>query len=190
MKKVLFLLLISIVSNNLFSQEQNPASVEKSIFGIQTGFLGIWVHNESRLSNEIALRSEIGFNASIFDGTFYPKTGFLMTPVISIEPRWYYSLQKRAKKSRNISNNSANYLSLESSFNPNWFVISNYDSIETVNQLSVIPTWGIKRAIGKHFNYETGIGIGYTYYFAKSEGYAENVDGVIVKLQLRIGYTF
>jgi hypothetical protein len=27
-----------------------------------------------------------------------------------------------------------------------------------VNQISIIPTWGIKRNIGNHFTYETGIG--------------------------------
>ncbi|WP_344714740.1 hypothetical protein [Winogradskyella damuponensis] len=36
-------------------------SVEKSIFGLQTGVLGIWAYNEAKLSNTIALRTEHGF---------------------------------------------------------------------------------------------------------------------------------
>jgi hypothetical protein len=33
--------------------------VEKT-FSIQTGLAGIWINNETKLSNSIALRSEIG----------------------------------------------------------------------------------------------------------------------------------
>lgn len=59
MKKVLLILLITNLS---FSQDQPIARVEKSIFGIQTGFFGVWIHNESRLTKEISLRSEIGLS--------------------------------------------------------------------------------------------------------------------------------
>ena len=59
-----------------------------------------------------------------------------------------------------------------------------------VNQVSIIPTWGIKRNIGKHFTYETGIGLGYRYYFAKSEGYAKNESSGALNLHLRVGYRF
>ena len=45
------------------------ASVEESIFGIQTGILGIWAHNESKLGNSIALRTELGLDAGIFGGS-------------------------------------------------------------------------------------------------------------------------
>jgi len=38
--------------------------------GIQTGFLGIWVHNESKLSNTISLRSELGFDSGFWGGDF------------------------------------------------------------------------------------------------------------------------
>ena len=165
-------------------------SVEKSIYGIQTGFLGVWVHNESRLTNEISLRSEIGFDSGIFGGSFYDKTGFLMTPVITLEPKWYYNLEKRNSKSKNIKNNSGNFIGLKTSYNPDWFVISNYDNIRVVNQISIIPKWGIRRNIGNHFNFEAGIGLGYRYIFAKSAGYLTNESEATLDLHLRIGYTF
>ena len=97
MKKTIWSLVVLCFSITLKSQN---ASVEKSVFGIQTGFLGIWVHNESKLSNQIALRSEIGFDSGIWGGDFYDKTGFLMTPVITAEPRWYYNLNTRVSKSK------------------------------------------------------------------------------------------
>ncbi len=187
MRKILFTLLFFGLT--LTAKSQN-ASVEKSTFGIQTGILGIWVHNESKLSNQVVLRSEIGFDSGIWGGTFYDKTGFLLAPVITLEPRWYYNLNKRLKKERRIDGNSGNFISLKTSFHPDWFVISNYDNLRIVSDISIVPTWGIRRNIGNHFTYETGFGVGYVYYFAKDAGFSENKSDVTVNLHLRIGYKF
>ena len=180
---------LSICLFTIFTKAQD-ASVEKSTYGIQAGILGIWAHREVKLTNEIALRAEIGMDAGFFGGSFYPKNGYLMTPVMTLEPRWYYNLDKRVSKSKNISGNSGNFLTLQTSYHPNWFVISKYDNIEIANQISIIPTWGLKRNIGKHFTYETGIGIGYRYIFAKSVGYLENQSETALNLHLRLGYRF
>ncbi len=163
------------------------ASVEKSTYGIQTGLLGVWVHNESKLSNQIALRSEIGLDSGIFGGSFYDNTGFLLTPVITIEPRWYYNLNKRVAKDRRIDGNSGNFVSIKTSYNPDWFVISNYDNLRVINQISITPTWAIRRNIGNHFTYETGIGLGYRYYFAEN---IKNKGEANLNLHLRLGYRF
>ncbi len=187
MKKI-FLILI-FCGWTLIAKSQD-ASVEKSTYGMQIGFLGIWGHNEAQLSNQIALRSEIGMVAGFWSGNFYSKKGYLMTPVLKLEPRWYYNLNKRVSKSRNISGNSGNFLTVQASYYPNWFVISNYDNIEVADQISIIPTWGIKRNFGNHFTYETAIGIGYRYVFAEGIGYLENFEEVAVNLHLRIGYRF
>ncbi|MDT0689071.1 hypothetical protein RM549_04695 [Salegentibacter sp. F188] len=187
MKKIL--LTLTFCSLTLITKSQN-ASVEQSTYGIQTGVLGIWFHNETKLCDQIALRSELGLDSGIFGGMFYDGVGFLMAPVITLEPRWYYNLNKRISKSRNIEGNSGNFVSLKTSYNPDWFVISNYDNINVINQVSVIPTWGIKRNLGRHFTYEAGFGVGYRYTFAKSAGYLENEGEAAVNLHLRIGYRF
>lgn len=170
--------------------KSQTASVEKSTYGIQTGFLGIWAHNESKLTNSIALRTEIGFDSGIWGGSFYDGTGFLMTPVITLEPRLYYNLNKRVKKSRLIDGNSGNFISLKTSYHPDWFIISNTDNVSIISDISIVPTWGIRRNIGKHFTYETGIGIGYRYIFAKQAGFSENEGEATANLHLRIGYRF
>ncbi|AOW08433.1 hypothetical protein [Flavobacterium gilvum] len=184
-----FLLAIALCGLTITVKSQN-ASVEKSTFGIQTGLLGLWVHNETKLTNQIALRSELGLDSGIWGGDFYDKTGFSMTPVITAEPRWYYNLNKRENKSKRVDGNSGNFISLKTSYHPDWFVISNYDNVNIISDISIIPTWGIRRNIGKHFNYETGIGIGYQYIFAKQAGYLENESNTILNLHLRIGYRF
>lgn len=191
MRKILTLSLI-ICATYVNAQEtpKTDVSVEKSVFGIQTGFLGIWVNNESRLSNTISLKSELGFDAGLWGGSFYDGTGFLLTPVLTIEPRLYYNLKKRVSKSRLIKNNSGNFISLKTSLHPDWFVISNYEGLRVISDLSIVPTWGIRRHIGRHFNYEAGIGLGYRYIFAKRAGYAKDESDVATNLNLRVGYTF
>ena len=185
MKKFLLLILLA---SPAFAMAQ--ATVEKSIFTIQTGTLGIWLSNESRLSNSIALRTEAGLDAGVFMGGIYDNVGFLLTPVITLEPRWYYNLSKREAKSKNISGNSGNFLSVKTSYNPDWFIISADDNIMVIDQISVIPTWGIRRMAGKHFNYEAGFGIGYRHIFVGNTGYTGDQDEAAVNLHLRIGYKF
>ncbi|UMB54921.1 hypothetical protein MKD41_05465 [Lutibacter sp. A64] len=187
MKKIIFTL---VFCGLCFIVNSQTVSVEKSIYGIQSGFLGIWGHNESKLSNNIALRTELGLDAGIWGGDFYDNNGFLMIPVLTLEPRLYYNLKKRVKKSRKIAGNSGNFISLKTSYHPSWFEISNYNNIKIVSDISVVPTWGIRRNIGNHFLYETGIGIGYIYYFAKNAGFLENEGEVAVNLHVRIGYRF
>ncbi len=177
-KYILILLTLLITS---FVKSQN-ISVEKSIFGIQTGILGLWVHNEYGLTNTIALRSEIGF-----DGGFRISGSteiYALTPILKVEPRWYYNLKKRSQKGKNISKNSGNFIAVNFSYLPNWFVISNNNNTYTPDQVSIIPKWAIRRVIGKHFVYETGFGIGFAHEFES------NTSGTTVDLHLRIGYTF
>ena len=171
-----------------FSFAQN-STIEKSISGVQIGLLGTEIYNEIRVSNKIALRSQFGLNAVIFGGSIYKKTGFILYPELSIESKWYYNLDKRVKKNKNIKNNGANFYSLNIKYSPNWFVISNYDNIEVYNTLSLIPTWGFRRNFSKNFNYEFRIGLGYGVSYRDSE-YLENVKGAIVDLGFKIGYDF
>jgi len=187
MRTTFFALLLCVFT--LTTTAQN-ASVEQSTFGIQTGFLGAWVHNETKLTNQIVLRSELGLDTGIWGGSYYNKTGYVLAPVITLGPRWYYNLNKRTEKDRRIDGNSGNFITLKTSYHPDWFVISNYENVRIVSDISIVPTWGIRRNVGNHFTYETGIGIGYVYYLAKNAGYRDNESDVAVNLHLRVGYRF
>lgn len=190
-----FLSALTIFTIVSVSQAQD-ISVEKSIFGVQTGFLGAWVHNEAKLTNSIALRSEIGLDFGFRISNFYTDDGdkefdFLLVPVINLEPRWYYNLNKRKQKSKNISNNSGNFLSLKTSYLPGLFVISDVENAKGVSSISAIPTWGIRRSLGKHFNFETGFGLGVTHFFNRRYTLLDSYQTVLsANLHLRIGYQF
>ncbi len=183
---VLFLITISLHCN------AQDVSVEKSIFGIQTGLIGVWVNNESRLSKQFTLRNEIGLElGAVMLGTnTNNKTVSVIAPVISTEPRWYYNLGKRFAKGKNIRNNSGNLFSFKVNYIPDWFLITNEKNINVVNQLYLIPEWGIRRVYGKHFTFETGFGVGPVLYFGKNSESVINKEHVFVDLHLRVGYTF
>ena len=112
-----------------------------------------------------------------------------MTPVLTLEPRWYYNLDKGTSKSRPIFGNIGNFVSLKTSYHPDWFVISNSGNVGIISDISITPTWGIRRTLGGNFNYEIGIGIGYGHLFAKQAGYRYN-ESEAANLHLRIGYRF
>ena len=188
MKKALLILTFGALGLIGKSQE---ASVEKSTFGVQTGVLGVWAYNEVKLSNAIALRTELGFDFGIWETTYYDDydSPFILTPVIVIEPRYYHNLKKRADNSKRIDGNSGNFIALKTSYHPE-LALFNTDDAPVVSDLAIIPTYGIRRNLGAHFNYEAGIGVGYSYTFAESAGYSEDESGFELNMHLRIGYRF
>ncbi len=185
MKKVF--LTLTLCGLALIAKSQNT-SVEKSTYGLQTGVLGLWVYNEAKLTNTIALRTELGFDFGIWETTFYDDAPFLLTPVIVIEPRYYYNLKKRSEKSKRTDGNSGNFIALKMGYHPEWFVLFNPDDVPVVRDFSIIPTWGIRRNIGEHFNFEAGIGAGYSYTYAERAGYSKDKSEMELNMHLRIGY--
>ncbi len=186
MKKIV--LILSLCGLTLIAKSQNT-SVEKSTFGLQTGVLGTWIYNEARLSNSIALRTELGFDFGIWETTYYDDydSPFILTPVIVVEPRFYYNLKKRSENSKRIDGNSGNFIALKTSYHPE-LAFFNTDDAPVVSDFAIIPTWGIRRNIGDHFNYEAGLGVGYSYTFAERAGYSEDESGLELNMHLRIGY--
>jgi hypothetical protein len=189
MKKQI-VIMFTLLSNLIYAQVEHKG-VEKSIFNIQTGVLGTWVNNETKLTSSLTLRSEIGLDAGIFGGEMNGNTGVFFTPVINFEPRWYYNIDKRENNRKNTTNNSANFFTTSISYHPDWFVISNKDNLYVTNQLSILPKWGIRRNIAKsNFNFEAGIGLGYRFYFYKQNSFSKNDGETALDLHLRIGYIF
>jgi len=187
MKKIILASCLCLFT--LFAKAQD-ASVEKSLYGIQTGPIGIWGYNETKLTNSIALRSEIGIEAGFSGGSNYNGTYFVVAPNISLAPRWYYNLKKRKSKSKRIDGNSGNFVSLKTTYQTDLELASNDDNVDLISDITIVPTWGIRRNIGSHFNYEAGFGIGYIHYFKKDNVRLINESDVAVNVHARIGYKF
>ncbi len=204
MRKLKYFLIVSFIILSIFStyaQEYSPKNSEKPLFGIQTGFLGLWIHNEIGLSSHWFLRSELGLNIGFggsgsyneFNNTIGVTEGFAMVASISLEPRFYYNLEKRRRNGKNVHANSANFIALNTNYFPGWLVaVQNRDKVAYTQQISFIPYWGIKRIIGKHFTYEAGAGLGYLHNISiKGRNFNTfDTNSFLIYLHLRVGYTF
>lgn len=189
MKRILCISALILCATVTRAQDAPTATVEKSIFNVQPGFLGVYANNEYGLSSHIALRTEVGLEAGF---SIRPDDSeWAILPVVNLEPRWYYNIEKRAGKGRNVSGNAASFVALSTRFNPDAIIYSTNGEIEMAASLAFIPKWGIRRNIGQsNFNYEAGIGIGYYTLLGDDKKHYEEKEGVAVDLHLRIGHRF
>lgn len=188
---LLILVLLSILLTTNSAQE---ASVEKSIYGVQIGISPLSIYNETKLTNAIALRSELGFGF----GWSSSSAGFewVVYPVLVLEPRYYYNLKKRLEKGKRIDGNSGNRFSLLCGYVPGAALSSAGAGVNP--NIFIIPSWGIRRNIGRHFNYEVGFGVGYSWIFKEyypvfggdgnKVSYTEG--SMATSIRLAIGYQF
>lgn len=168
---------------------QSNTTVEKSVWNVQTGFFGVFVNNEYRLGDALALRTELGLDLGVAANLYETKWGLI--PTINVEPRYYYNIAKRAAKGKNTSGNASNFVTVLVKYNADWFLISNDNNIITENRIAVIPKWALRRNIGQSkFNYEAGMGIGYYSYIGSDRRYYDHPESVAVDAHLRIGYRF
>lgn len=199
--KLLTALLISMYSFTTQAQTtevttQETTTVEKSMFNVQAGLVGLWVSHEARLSNRWALHSEIGFDLwtyTTYETSISPeKTRAFLAPNITIEPRWYYNIEKRDRKGKYTGHNSANFATVSFRYFPDAFIIGGHPDYVTIpNQISITPKWGIRRSIAKsNFNYEFAFGVGYLGYLSKEHYNLNENSDVYLDLHARIGYTF
>lgn len=175
------LALLCLHTSGLAQESSQPTSVEKSQWGIQLGLLELNVYNEAKLSESVVLRSELSARAS-----YNSLNGIGISPTLTVSPRWYYNLKKRAAKDKVTAHNSANFLALELS---HYFYHENFQdfSFEENQYSSVMAKWGIRRSINDHFHYEIGLGLGALMYHndlkPKRLEFTQDID-------LRFGYKF
>ncbi|HPE98426.1 MAG TPA: hypothetical protein PKX04_10740 [Chitinophagales bacterium] len=151
---LIFLLLIS--TGAIRSQIDLPNNVESSVFGVQTGLVGIWGYHELGLNEKWVLRSEIGLDASVWAGHDKNIT-ILSSPVMALDARWYYNIQRRAEKGKSTSANAADFLTVRTAFH---LQDRSNMAIHNLNQPFIALAYGLKRNLGMSFNYELGLGGG------------------------------
>jgi len=188
MKQFCCVLLFFVSAGIIQAQD---ASVEKSIYGIQTGFWGVWGYNEAKLGPNWALRSELG----LFDyyGVLF---GLRFEPVLTVEPRWYLNLNRRLRNGKSIANNSGSFIAFRTSFRPDVFDIPAVPNDDVVNpSIAIIPYFGVRKPIGEKLNYELGLGFGAEYFSKGWESFDEEFylgDGrkfiLAFNIHLRFGF--
>ena len=183
MNKKLLLFSISLIT--IYGKAQD-SDVEKNITGVQIGLFGLDIYNETKIANNTTLRAEASLFPAIWGGDLYSKTGFAFYPALTLQPKYYYNIEKRAEKGKNTKNNAGNYFGLQVRYIPNWFVISNSQNVALSNQINFIPTFGFRRNFAENFNYEFKAGLGYGTTF----GEKFNESGAVLDLSIKVGYDF
>ena len=190
-KYTLALMLCATMAGNAQEAEEQATGLEKSMFNVQVGAIGAWGSHEARLSDKFALRTEIGAEMWFYE-TWQDGDGTFFAPSINFEPRWYYNITKRAAKGKHVENNSASFVTIGFEYFPDLFTIGDVPSyIYVPNQLSIIPKWGIRRAIAKSdFHYELGFGLGVMTYLSDDNNWLTQDSGLAADIHVRLGYTF
>lgn len=182
MKKI-SILVFSVLSSVFYTQESGL--LKKNLIGVQYNILGLEIYNESLISEKLVLRSDISMSlVSIRSGVIYPETGYVISPLVGVAPRYYYNIIKRKDKGRNIRNNAANFLDVSLVYNPGWLSVSNYD-VKVNDAVFLIPHWGFRRNFSRNFNYEFYVGLGIGKSLIKRSDIA-----AIPSLGFKIGYDF
>jgi hypothetical protein len=192
------ILLITSLITTMHAQQladsiaQKP-SVEKKLRGVQLGLLNLSFQYESRLARKFTLLAEAGLELG-FSSIETPSetTSYgLLFPYLTAEPRWYYGLDRRVRKGKNIKNNGSNYLSLRTTYASADTPIINNAPYDIVSSLFIIPKFGIRRNFAKNFNYEFSFGYGYKLNIFNANSCPNcPVGRDSYDVQTRIGYNF
>jgi len=122
---------------------------------------------EKSITNQIAI--DVEASIEMLAGLLY-DTAFVR-PALKIEPRYYYGFQKRASRGQNVRHNSSDFLCLEAGYN----TVLSGKPVNSGYEFHLIPKWGFRRALGKHFIFDFSTGYG--------------IYGEVLNQKLRIGHT-
>lgn len=166
-------IILLFVSLSGFCQTGNVKS-------FQLGVLGSWIQYEHPLGSNATFELEIGMNGGLFkQGN---GVGYIFVSTVNLEPKYYYSLSRRVRKSKNTKNNSANYVSLSVLHYTDWISIGSENNYFIITTSSIVPKFGIRRSLSSKLIFEFGLGIG-TYLNEVESGAAGQLD-------LKVGYVF
>lgn len=105
----------------------------------------------------------------------------LTSPFLRGQYRYYYNLEKRKIKGKNISNNSGNFIAINSSY---YFrAINNNEFAHAYDGLTLGGIWGFQKTYSGNFNMSANAGLGYNF-----SDYTTNFNGVVPILNFTIGW--
>lgn len=140
----------------LTAQDSAPTSVASSLNSIQANLGSVYFVHEKGFTDKFTVRLEAGvmqqfrfLSPDANDESYYG-----LRPVVKVTPRLYYNLEKRAARGRNTANNSGDFVGLTATYLPNFFVWNTNENVIAVNNFRAHVHWGLRRQLGKHFDFE------------------------------------
>ncbi|MGM0580095.1 MAG: hypothetical protein ACQETL_05415 [Bacteroidota bacterium] len=140
------------------------ATVSENLVKVETVFPNLLgLSYEKKISQHISIYSMLGFvyygkgaNTSI---TIYGSNDYYaITPQITVQPRFYHNLGKRAALDKSTDYNSANYVGFTTRFFHQSFFLSNSDRIPRGPAvLDLMLSYGLQRSFFKRMNFDVAI---------------------------------
>ncbi len=154
-----FITLLLLTTALLSAQEETkPIKVTENLLKVNILYPGIAY--EHALGKKTTLYSSLNFIPA------YPIENkqlkyWTVAPNIQEEFRYYYNLEKRAKKDKNTIKNTGFYFSLIAKYGlpP----LGRYNSYTKIDGLTVAPTCGMQYTHKSGFNMGIGLGFGYNF---------------------------
>lgn len=143
----------------------------ESLHSVKFGIPSVTYSYEQALGKQFTINMEAGATWGFQSSPNSFK--FLADPIFQVEPRIYYNVKKRFDRGKFL-NNSASFFSLNSGFT----FATDYRS----HSFFIVPKWGFRRAMGKHFIFEAQIGGGLWF---GPNSHRFNPD-----IELKFGYVF
>ncbi len=192
MKTILRILLLFSCFTTIKAYSQDTASYLKPAqVKINLDFLGGSVSYEQRVSNSNTLYFDAGIGYGFtYQSTYYADVNnasyqYQVRPAITAELRHYYHFKERLTKSRSIANNGSNFFAMNANyiFEP----VSSSGNLDKAAVASIMPSWGIQRALGNSFSFELQLGLQVSYeltHYAPNSTQWSTGPGAVI----RIGY--
>ncbi len=187
MRYIISILFLSVLFIHSVAAQESETTVEEGLASIHVGIFGSWLAYEQAIGSQFTINSQLGLEGGFAIGSsrLSSQTSnflYILTPTLTIEPRFYYNSSKRMRKGKKTFNNSTNYVTLAAFYAPSSFSISNEDVGKQETRFSLVPMLGMRRAIGERFSFEFALGYGI--------GFSEQETVGFLDLDLRFGYVF
>lgn len=162
----IFLLMISVVDAQDIQYKSTRTSKYSPALSDELhkiSILPLGYSYERKIGDEFTFDAGIDFSFDIYyeDEELFEDNALVINPTIHVEPRYYYNLEKRYRRGRNVTYNSASYIGIYSELRMNP-LIEEINGFEPVYDRFVIgPEWGIQRNLGRrgYFNFNFGYGL-------------------------------
>lgn len=168
---ILLLLMFCFAVTDVKAQEKSSAlvkgesaTVADNLVKLETLFPNlVGLSFEKKISQQISIYSMLGFvyygkGANTYITLFGPSEYYAITPQITVQPRFYHNIKRRAALDKNIAFNSANYVGFATRFFHQSFFLSNSDRLPRGPAvLDLMLSYGLQRTFFNRMNFDIAI---------------------------------
>ncbi len=179
---MLIVLLMSPIRTINAQGLSDTTSLKTKQLEINTSIIGLGLSYEKLIAKNLTINYEIGLSYSFYvgGGSLYGnRFGYELSPIVSIENRWYYNLATRCRRHKKMNNNAGNFFCVKTGYRSTPITSRNlYDNPVIV----IIPAWGLQRSIGKKLSFEFTPGYAIIFDTHQKE-WSQNIN-----LSVKLGY--